>query len=98
MVRSRSPAPLRGVSISPAMFNVGIEEHRIEGQTIRVYNLARTVADSFRFRNTVGLDVALEALTEAWRTKRLNLEELNRIAKALRVQRVMQPYLEAVVL
>ncbi len=80
------------------MFNFGIEEHRIEGQMIKVYNLARTVADCFRFRNTVGLDVALEALTEAWRTKRLKLDELNRIAKALRIQRVMQPYLETVVL
>lgn len=90
--------PVRVVSISPAMFNFGIEEHRIEGQMIKVYNLARTVADCFRFRNTVGLDVALEALTEAWRTKRLKLDELNRIAKALRIQRVMQPYLETVVL
>lgn len=56
------------------------------------------VADCFRFRNTVGMDVALEALTEAWRSKRLNLDELNRIAKRLRVRRVMQPSLETVVL
>src|SRR4051812_21807202 len=61
-------------------------------------SLARTVADCFRFRNKVGLDVALEALTEAWRSKRLKLDELNRIAKKLRVQRVMQPYLETVVM
>ena len=90
--------PIRVVSISSAMFNFGIEERRIEGQIVRVYNLARTVVDCFRFRNKVGLDVALEALTEAWRSKRLKLDELNRIAKALRVQRVMQPYLETVVL
>ena len=80
------------------MFDLGIEEHRIEGQAVHVYSLARTVADCFRFRNKVGLDVALEALTEAWRSKRLKLDELNRIAKELRVQRVMQPYLETVAL
>jgi len=93
-----SAPPLRVVNISPAVFDLGLEEHRIEGQSVRVYSLARTVADCFRFRNTVGLDVALEALTEAWRSKRLNLDEVNRIAKRLRVQRVMQPYLETVVL
>jgi len=90
--------PLRIVNISPAIFELGIVEHRIEGQTVRVYSLARTVADCFRFRNKVGLDVALEALTEAWRSKRLKLDELNRIAKKLRVLRVMQPYLETIVL
>jgi predicted transcriptional regulator of viral defense system len=90
--------PLRVVNIAPAVFNLGIEEHRIEGQIVRVYGVARTVVDCFRFRNTVGLDVALEALSEAWRSKRLRMDELNRIAKKLRVQRVMQPYLETVVL
>ena len=90
--------PLRVVNISPALFDLGVEVHRIEGQSVKVYSVARTVADCFRFRNTVGLDVALEALSEAWRSKRLNLDELNRIAKRLRVQRVMQPYLETVVL
>jgi predicted transcriptional regulator of viral defense system len=90
--------PLRVLNISPALFDLGVEVHRIEGQGVRVFSVARTVADCFRFRNTVGLDVALEALTEAWRSKRLNLDELNRIAKRLRVQRVMQPYLETVVL
>ncbi len=77
---------------------LGRAVHRIEGQAVNVYNVARTVADCFRFRNTIGLDVALEALTEAWRSRRLNLDELHRIAKRLRVHRVMQPYLETVVL
>jgi predicted transcriptional regulator of viral defense system len=89
--------PLRVVHISPPVFDLGIEEHRIEGQTVRIYSVARTVVDCFRFRNKIGLDVALEALTDAWRSKRLKLDELNRIAKKLRVQRVMQPYLETVV-
>jgi len=65
---------------------------------VRVFSIARTVAECFRFRNTVGLDVALEALSDAWRGRRLDLDELNRIAKRLRIQRVMQPYLQAIVL
>lgn len=93
-----SDPPLRVVSVSTAVFDLGIEEHRIAGQIVRIYGVARTVADCFRFRNKVGLDVALEALTDAWRSKRLKLDELNRIAKKLRVQRVMQPYLETVVM
>jgi predicted transcriptional regulator of viral defense system len=90
--------PLRVVNIAPALFDLGVEVHRIEGQSVKIYNVTRTVADCFRFRNTVGLDVALEALSDAWRSKRLKMDELNRIAKKLRVQRVMQPYLETVVL
>ncbi len=86
------------INISPALFDIAVEVHRVEGRGVRVYSIARTVADCFRFGNTVGLDVALEALSEAWRGERLKLDDLNRIAKRLRVQRVMQPYLEMVVL
>ena len=93
-----SAPPIRVVNVSTAVFDLGIEEHRIEGDTVRIYSVARTIADCFRFRNKLGLDVALEALTEAWRGKRLKIDELNRIAKKLRVQRVMQPYLETVVM
>lgn len=90
--------PLRTVRVAPSMFNQGIERHRLEGHPVRVYSLARTVADCFRFRNAIGLDVALEALKEAWRSRRLSMNELNRVAKQLRVNRVMQPYLETIVL
>lgn len=90
--------PLRIVRIAPDVFGLGVEEHRVEGQAVRVYGVARTIADCFRFRNKVGLDVALEALAEGWRGKRFKMDELHRIAAALRVGRVMQPYLEAIVL
>lgn len=93
-----SAPPVRVVRVAPEVFDLGVEEHRIEGHTLRVCGVARTIADCFRFRNTVGLDVALEALAEAWRAKRLNLDELHRIATTLRVQRLMHPYLEAIVL
>jgi len=93
-----SAPPLRVVRIAPELFGLGVEEHRVEGRTLRVCGVARTIADCFRFRNTVGLDVALEALTEAWRAELLNIDELHKIATKLRVQRVMQSYLEAIVL
>jgi len=94
--RLQSP-PIRVVSVAPALFDIGVETHRIEGVDVRVYSVARTVADCFRFRTMVGLDVALETVSEAWRGKRLNLDELYWIGKRLHIQRVMQPYLEMVV-
>jgi predicted transcriptional regulator of viral defense system len=89
--------PLRVVYLSGPSFSSGIECHDIEGREVRVYSVAKTVADCFRFRNKIGLDVALEALTDAWRQRRLSVSELNRYAAVDRVQRVMQPYLEALV-
>lgn len=93
-----SAPPVRVVCVAPKVFDLGVEEHRVEGQTVRVHSVARTIADCFRFRNKVGLDVALEALAEAWRAKRLKMDEFHRIATKLRVQRLVQPYLEAIVL
>jgi predicted transcriptional regulator of viral defense system len=89
--------PLLVIYLSRPSFSSGIECHDIEGREVRVYSVAKTVADCFRFRNKIGLDVALEALTDAWRQRRLSLAELNRCAAADRVQRVMQPYLEALI-
>ena len=55
--------------MSGEMFSAGIEEHKVEGGTIRVYSPAKTVADCFKYRNKVGLDVAMEALSDAWRKR-----------------------------
>jgi predicted transcriptional regulator of viral defense system len=89
--------PIRVTRIAPALFDLGIEEHRIEGSVVRVYSITRTVVDCFRFRNKVGLDVAMEALIEARRSRRLDLNELDKVAEALRLDRVMRPYLEMLV-
>jgi predicted transcriptional regulator of viral defense system len=96
-VPSTAFPPVRVTRIAPALFGLGIEEHRIEGGVVRVYSVARTVVDCFRFRNKVGLDVAMEALIEARRSRRLDMNELERVAKTLRVDRVMRPYLEMLV-
>jgi hypothetical protein len=62
-----------------------------------VYSLAKTVTDCFKFRHKIGLDVALEALKDAWRSRKVTMAELGHFARINRVERVMQPYLEALV-
>lgn len=94
--RLRYP-PLRVVHFSGIAFTSGIELHKIEGRDARVYSVAKTVADCFKYRNQIGLDVALEALTDSWRQRRLSLQELNGFARINRVQRVIQPYVEALI-
>jgi predicted transcriptional regulator of viral defense system len=74
----------------------GVEEHRVEGVPIRVYSAAKTVADCFKYRNKVGIDVAVEALRDFSRKHRGGANELTRFARICRVSRVMQPYLDAI--
>jgi predicted transcriptional regulator of viral defense system len=99
--RARNPAlkypPLHVVRYTGEALTAGVETHRIESQSVRVYNVAKTIADCFKYRNKIGLEVALEALREAWRARRFTMEELDRYAAICRVQRVMRPYLEALV-
>jgi predicted transcriptional regulator of viral defense system len=97
--RARRPGlkypPLRVVRYTGSALTEGIREHRVEGQPVRVYGVTKTLADCFKYRNKIGLDVALEALREAWRSRRFTMDELERYARICRVQRVMRPYLEA---
>lgn len=99
--RARRPAlkypPLRVLRFTGDTLTAGVESHSKEGRTIRVYSVAKTLADCFKYRNKIGLDVALEALQEAWRKRRFTLDELDRYARICRVQRVMRPYLELLV-
>ena len=87
--------PLRIVRFSGVALTDGIEGHQIDGVTVRVTNIARTVADCFKFRNKIGLDVALEALQEAWRENRVTMDELWHYAAVCRVTNVMRPYMES---
>lgn len=88
---------LRIVRFSGPAFSEGIEVHEVESQRVRVYGVAKTIADLFKARNRVGIDVAVEALREAWRDRRFTMADLDRAARACRVERVMRPYLEGVV-
>ena len=87
--------PLRILRFSGAGSTAGIQEHQIDGVSVKVTNVARTVADCFKFRNKIGLDVATEALQEAWREKRVSMDELWHHASICRVNNVMRPYLES---
>lgn len=87
---------LRIVRFSSIALESGVEEHQIEGVTIPVFTPAKTVADCFKFRSKVGLDVAVEALRECWQSRRCTMDELWRYAKVCRVHNVMRPYLESV--
>ena len=83
--------------VSGKMFSAGIEEHQVEGGTIRVYSPAKTVADCFKYRSKVGLDVAMEALKDAWRKRLIRMDELFRFAKLNRVTNVLLPYAQMLV-
>jgi predicted transcriptional regulator of viral defense system len=89
--------PLRVVHFSGKALEQGVEVHRIGGVNVRITNVAKTVADCFKFRNKIGLDVALEALNEAWRSKRVTMDELWQAASVCRVSNVIRPYLEGLV-
>jgi len=93
--RSRD-LPLRVVRISGTAFRAGIETHRINGVRIRVYDAAKTVADCFKFRNKVGLDVAIEALRDYVRRRGTTTDALWRYARIDRVTNIIRPYIEAV--
>jgi predicted transcriptional regulator of viral defense system len=87
--------PLRVVHMSGDAMTAGIESANVAGASVRVFCVAKTVADCFKFRNKVGLDVALEALNEAWASRRVTMDELWRYAQVCRVANVMRPYMEA---
>ena len=86
--------PLHIVRFAPDALDAGIGEHEIEGVSVRVYNPAKTVADCFKYRHKIGLDVALEALRECCRARRCSVDDLWLYADICRVQRVMRPYME----
>jgi predicted transcriptional regulator of viral defense system len=99
--RTRRPKteqlPLRLVRFSGPAFNFGTEEQSVEGVRVKVYSPAKTVADCFKFRYKIGLDVALESLRDCWKQRRATMDELYQAARVCRVAKVMRPYLESVV-
>ncbi len=87
--------PIRLVRFSGAALTTGIEERGIEGVVVRVYSPAKTVVDCFRYRNKIGLDVAIEALHDSYRQRLATVDELWECASELRAASVMRPYLES---
>ena len=97
--RARMPIepelPLHIVRFSGAALSAGVEEHETDGVGVRVYDPAKTVADCFKYRRKIGVDVAIEALREYLRSPGRSMDDLWTYAGICRVQNVMRPYLEA---
>ena len=97
--KDRTPRPngtrLRIVRFSGKARTSGIEAHIIEGVQVHVYGPAKTVADCFKFRNKIGIDISVEALRDCLRQRRCTTDELFEYARVCRVSRVMRPYVEA---
>jgi predicted transcriptional regulator of viral defense system len=86
--------PLCIARFSCASLTENVEEHIVDGVTVRVTGVAKTVADCFKYRNKISLDVTLQALREVWSVKRITSDDIWRYAKVCRVANVMRPYLE----
>lgn len=97
-----SPTPridqpaLRAIRMSGAALSEGVETLQIDGVGVAVFNASKTVADCFKYRNKIGLDVALEALRDGWAQRKLTADALWHYAAIDRVSKVMRPYLESI--
>lgn len=87
---------VRMYQFSEEAFSSGVEAHFVDGVEIKVFSVAKTIADCFARRNVVGIDVCIEALSDAIRSGKASVAEINRYAKICRVELVMAPYLEMV--
>ncbi|HUT03246.1 MAG TPA: type IV toxin-antitoxin system AbiEi family antitoxin domain-containing protein [bacterium] len=87
--------PVRVFWFSRKAFSAGIETHPIDGVPVRIYCLEKTVADCFKFRNKIGLDVVIEALKECRTRRDFSIDKLMEFARICRVSNVIRPYLEA---
>jgi predicted transcriptional regulator of viral defense system len=86
--------PIKPIKISEPAFAYGIEKHRLEGIEVRIYSVAKTVADGFKFRSQIGVSVAVEILKEAWKQRKVTADELWDAAKSCRMLNVMRPYFD----
>jgi predicted transcriptional regulator of viral defense system len=86
--------PIKVVRFTGNSYSAGIETYKREGIPIKVYSVAKTVADLFRFRNKTGLDIAIEALREATRSRKATRDQIRKMAQLRGVEKVIQPYME----
>lgn len=92
---TRLPAKARIVRFSGQMLTYGVISRPMQGVSVRLTNPARTVVDCFRYRSKIGLDVAMEALRDAVRSRKAMVSEIDRAAEVCRIRTVIGPYLEA---
>jgi predicted transcriptional regulator of viral defense system len=89
--------PMKVISFSGASFTEGIETHQLENGEIKVYCISKTIADCFKYRNKIGIDVAVEALKDVIYNKRATIDDIIRYADICRVREIMRPYMESLV-
>jgi len=89
--------PIRVFYFSGRAFDFGIQEYQLDGVSVHIYSPEKTLADCFKYRNRVGLDVAVEALKTYWNEKRGNVDKLMESARACRVEKIMRPYIEGII-
>jgi len=89
--------PVRFYQFAPVAWEAGITEHDIEGRKLKVYCLAKTIADCFKFRNKIGINVARDALKVAINEKNIKPREIMQYAKICRVDNIIKPVLEAII-
>ena len=89
--------PIQAHRFSAAAYNAGIDEHRIDEVPVKIYTIEKTLADCFKFRNKIGMDIVLEALKLYKARKKFDIGELLKYASICRVETVIRPYLEAMV-
>lgn len=87
--------PLRIVRFSGSAFKRGVKRIRIEGVEVRITSAAKTVADCFKYRNKIGVDVAVQALRDGWTKRKVTADQLSHFARICRVTHVMRPYLDS---
>jgi len=88
--------PIHVHTFSESTFSEGVEEHELDGTMVRIYSPAKTVADCFKFRGTIGIDVAIEALRDTAQARKASVQDILHFAEVCRVKSVMQPYMEAI--
>lgn len=89
--------PIRIFYFSGEAFEFGVQEYELDGVKVHMYSPEKTLADCFKYRNRVGLDVAVEALKTYWNERRGNVDKLMESARVCRVEKVMKPYIEAII-
>src|SRR5665213_1158903 len=88
--------PVHVARFSGPAFREGVEHHPIDGVNVSIYSPAKTVADCFKYRNKIGIDIAIEALRDAWGKRAASADQLWQFAKVCRVANVMRPYLDTI--
>lgn len=91
------PYPLIITRMSEPLLKIGVIEEKTYGNTLRVFSAAKTIVDCFKFRNKIGINIAIEALRDGWIKKKFSIDELDNYAKIQRLHNVMKPYIETII-